>query len=95
MVINPTINGNIFSSFILSVDGIIRKEDLVTLSNLSEIMAEKLKEIILHVRGWVNGWIEIVVARFYYHMIHGAHLPSTIQYRDMEWNSGSGLGLAQ
>ena len=43
----------------------------------------------------INGWIEIVVARFYYHMIHGAHLPSTIQYRDMEWNSGSGLGLAQ
>ena len=39
------------------------KEDLVVLTNLSQLMAEKLQETISHVRGWVNAWIAIVVAR--------------------------------
>ena len=43
-----------FSPFILSVDGMLRKEALVVLSNLSRLVKEKLEETISHVHGWVN-----------------------------------------
>ena len=35
-------------------DGMLGKEALVILTNLSLLMAEKLKEPISHVHGWVN-----------------------------------------
>ena len=58
-------------------------------------MAEKMEEPISHMRGWVNGRIAIVVGRYYSHMIRGARLPSTLLERYLDWESGSGIGLAQ
>ena len=53
----------IFTPFSLSVDGMLRKEALLIILNLSRIMAEKAEEHISHVRGWVNGRIVIAIAR--------------------------------
>ena len=64
-----------FSTFVLSVDGMLEKEVLVVLASLSRLMAEKMDKPILHVRGWINGRIEIVVAGLYYRMICGACPP--------------------
>ena len=49
---------------VISVYGMFRKEDLVVLTNLSQLIAEKLEEPISHVRDWVNSRIAIMVARF-------------------------------
>ena len=48
-----------FSSFLLSVDGIMGREAQVVLATLSWLMAAKMDESILHVNGWVNGRIAI------------------------------------
>ena len=80
--------------FVLYVYGILGKEVLVIPVNLSLLMAEKMEEPILQVRGWVNGRTEIAVARLYYRIICGARLPSPLQDRDLDWESGLGLGLA-
>ena len=42
------------SIFFLSVDGMLGKEALVVLVNLSRIMAVKTEETIFHIRGWTN-----------------------------------------
>ena len=55
-----------FSTFIFSVYGMPGKEALVVLTNLSQIMAEKLEEPISHVRGWVNSRSSITFVRSYY-----------------------------
>ena len=64
--------------FFLSVDGILGKEALVVLPNVSRLMAEKLEKPISHVCGCVNGRIAITVAAFYSHMIIGARLPNSL-----------------
>ena len=46
-----------FYLFFLSVDFMVDKKALVVFSNLSRLVAEKLREPISHVRGWVNGRI--------------------------------------
>ena len=72
-----TSTGNGFSSpFVISVDGMLGKKALVILANLSQIMAAKMDEPILHVRGWINGRIAIAFARLYSQMIHEDRLPS-------------------
>ena len=43
-----------FSPFNLSVGGMLGKEPLVVLANLSKLMALKMDEPILPVRGWIN-----------------------------------------
>ena len=85
----------IFSLFILYVDGIIGNEALVVITNLIWLMEEKTEEPILQVRFWVNGWTAIVVAKFYSHMIRGDCLPSPLQDRDKDWELVSGMRLAQ
>ena len=40
-----------FSPFLISIGGIIVKEALVLLANLSQLMAEKMDEPISHLRG--------------------------------------------
>ena len=75
--------------------GMLSKEDLVVLTNLSQLMAEKLEEPISHVCGWVNGRIIIDTMRIYSHIIHEARLPIPLRYQEPEWNPVSGLGLAQ
>ena len=51
------------------MDFIIGKEGIVVLATFSQLMAEKIKETISHVGGWVNGRIEIAAVRSYSHMI--------------------------
>ena len=53
------------------------KEAQVVLVTSSRLIAAKTEEPILHVKGWVNGWITIVVARLYYWMLHGYWVPIT------------------
>ena len=51
--------------FALSVDGILGRETLAILRNVSQFMAEKIDELILHVRGYIEIWISIAIARSY------------------------------
>ena len=60
-----------FSPFVLSVNGMLGREALVVLADLSRIMAAKIDEPILHVQGWINGHITNAVARSYSCMIRG------------------------
>ena len=64
-----------FSPFALSVDGMLGKEALVLLVNLSRLVAAKMEEPISYMRGWVNGRITIAVTISYSRMIRGARLP--------------------
>ena len=73
-------NGNTFYFFI-SVDGIIVKEALIVLTNLSQLMAVKIEEPISHICVWVKGRIPIAVARSHSRIICGASLPSPLRER--------------
>ena len=73
-------NNRTFSPFYISMDGMLGKEALVLLTNLSPLMAEKHEEHLSHICGWVNGQIVITVARSYSHMILVACLPSILRY---------------
>ena len=84
-----------FSPFALSVDGMLGREALVVLANLSRLIAVKMNEPLSHVRGWINGRIAIAVARSYSLMIREARLLSPLRDREPEWDPASGLGLAQ
>ena len=84
-----------FSSFLISVDGMLGKEALAVLTNLSRHIQTKLEEPLLQVCGWFNGQIKIMVARLYYFTIHGDCLPITLREWEPDWDPGSGLGLAQ
>ena len=70
-------------------------EALVILANLIQLMAAKMEEPINYWRVWVNGRISIAVVILYSRMIRGDRLPSPLRYRDPDWESGLGLGLAQ
>ena len=50
----------------------IGKEGMVVIVKLSQIMAAKMDEPILHVWGWINGGISISFVISYSHMICGA-----------------------
>ena len=80
--------------FVLSIYGVLGREALVVLAQLSRSMAEKMDEPILHVRGWINGRIEIAVERLYSRMIRVYRLPSPLQDRYTDWEPASGLGFA-
>ena len=49
----------LFSPLVLSVYGMIFNEAQVLLTDLIQLMAAKMEEPILNVKGWVNRWIEI------------------------------------
>ena len=59
-----TTNG-FFSIFALLIDGVMGKEAQCVLTTLSRIMATKIYEPILHIKGWVNGQIAFAVMRSY------------------------------
>ena len=65
MVSTAKINGK-KSPFIIFVNGMLGREALVILTQLSRIMAAKVDKSILHVWGWINGQISIAVARLYH-----------------------------
>ena len=54
-----------FLPFVLSVDGILGREALFVLSQLSRFMAEKREAPLSQVQGWVNRRITIAVTRSY------------------------------
>ena len=83
-----------FLPFVFSVDGMLGMEALFVLYQLSRFMAEKREELLLQVRGWLNGRIAIAVARSYSQIIHGARLPSPLQEREPDWDLYSGIGLS-
>ena len=83
-----------FSPLFLSADGILGKEALVVLTNVIWLMVEKPEKYISHVRGWVNGWIEITVKKSYSHTIRGARLPSPLRDQETDCYQGSGISLA-
>ena len=94
IVITTTKNEN-KSPFVIYVDGLLGREALAVLTNLSRLMAEKMDETILHVRGWINGRIVIVVASSYSRIICGARPPSPLWDQDPDWDPALGLGLSQ
>ena len=55
-----------FSYFFLSVDGMMVKEALVVLATLIRLMAVKIGEHILHIKGRVKGLISIAVTGYFY-----------------------------
>ena len=71
-------NRNIFSPFVLSVYGELGKKAQVVLATLSQLMAAKMEEPILHVNGWVSSQIVIAVAKLYYQMLRRARVPSPL-----------------
>ena len=75
-----------FLLFALSVDGMLGREALVVLFQLSQFMEEKREEPLFQVRGWVKGHITIAVARSYSRMIRGDRLPSPLQEREPDWD---------
>ena len=83
-----------FLLFVLSVDGILGREDLVLLSQLSQFMAEKREEPLQQIWGWGNVRIAIAVARSYSRMIHRAQLPSPLREQEPDWDPESGIRLA-
>ena len=60
-----------------------------------QLMTVKMEEPIPHMQGWVNGRITIAIVRYHSPMICGACPPTPLHNRELEWESGLGLGLAQ
>ena len=83
------------SQFVLSVDDMMGKEAQVVLATLSQLLAAKMEELILHIKGWFKGWIVFTVARSYSKVIHRAWVPSPLRTWYLGWESGLVLGLAQ
>ena len=80
--VSTDISNGKFFLFVISIYGILGKEALVVLANLSRVMAEKMDELISHVWGWINGRLPITVERSYYRMIRGSRLPSPLRDRE-------------
>ena len=78
-----------------SVDGMLGREAMVALKNLSLLMTAKMDEPILYVRGWIISQIAIGVARLYSRMTHRARIPRPRRNQDQDWDLTLGLGLAQ
>ena len=72
---------NFFIRFI-SVDGMLRKEVLVVITNLSQLMVEKMEESISHVYVWVNDRITTAVMRLLLFIVCGYCLPSLLHYSE-------------
>ena len=71
--------------FVISVYGMLGKEALVLLRNLSRLMATRLREPLSHIHGWVNVCTKIAIMRSYYHMTYVACLPSPLSDRYLDW----------
>ena len=71
------------------------KESQVLLKKLSQLIFDKLKEPVFHVRGWIKGEIVIEFAQLYSRMLCGDCLIIPLWEREPDWESGCGLGLAQ
>ena len=82
-------------SFVLSVDGMLGRESLFMLSQLSRFMANKIKYLPLQVRGWLKGQITIAITGYYSWMICGdCPPPSPLREWEPGWDPESGISLA-
>ena len=68
-----------FLLFVLSVDGMLGREALSVLFQLSQVISEKREEPLFQVRGWVNVRIGIAVVRSYSRMNRGSQVPSPLR----------------
>ena len=68
------------------MDGVLGRESIVVLFQLSQVMAEKRKEPQSQVVGLVKGHISIAVERSYPWIIRGAWLPSPMREHDPGWD---------
>ena len=75
------------------IDGMLGKESLTVLANLSRLVAAKINESIPHVQGWINGHITIEIDRSYSRMICGYRITSPLQDWEADWDPASGLEL--
>ena len=75
-----------FTKFVLSIDCILGREALAVLAKLIRMMAEKMDDPILNVRGWINSWIDIAVTTLYSRMNRVAQLNSTLWYSEPYWD---------
>ena len=76
------------------MDGILAREALVVISQLSRVMSDKREEPLLQVRGWLNGRIEIAIAMSYSRMIFRARLSSPLREQEPDWDPESVIRLA-
>ena len=83
------------SLFVLLFDGMTIKEAQVVLATFNQLMAAKMDEPILHVKGWFIGRTTITVARSYSWVLCGAQVPSPLRTWKKNWASVLGLGLLQ
>ena len=58
------------------------KEAQVVIATLSQFMAAKIDEPILHIKGWVNGWILIAVARSFSRLLRISQVLSPLRIRE-------------
>ena len=87
---------NVFvSPFSLAVDGITGKEAQLSPTTLSRLMVVKTEEPILHVKGWDNVRIAIVVVALYYWIICEAQFQIPLLIWEPDWDLGFGLGFTQ
>ena len=89
-----SLSKKIFSPFVIYVYGILGREELVILANLSQLMEEKMYEPVFLVWGWVNCLIAIAVMISHSKNINGARIPSPLLNRYPEWDPSLGLRLA-
>ena len=80
--------------FVFSVNGMIGRESLVILAQLSLIIAPKMDKPISHVQDWINSRIAIAFTRSYSCIIYGSQLPSPLQDREPDWDLESGIRLS-
>ena len=80
--------------FVILVLGMLGREPRIVLYQLSQVMAEKKKEPLYQVGGWVNGRIAIAVVSSYSQIIHVCWLPSPLREREPDWDPESGIRLA-
>ena len=81
-----------FSLFVLSADGMLRREALAIIQDFSWLMVAKMDEPILHLRGWITDWIKITIVRSYSCMIRRTRLPNFLQELDQDWDQHWALG---
>ena len=81
------------SPFVIYVEDMLGREAQVVIMQFSQTVAAKMEELISHGWSWRNGWIEIVVARYYSRLIWRAWLLSPLQDRDPVWDLDLGIGL--
>ena len=83
-----------FLPFVLSVYGMLGREALAVISQLSQVPEKKREEHFSQLLGWVNRRIVISLERSYSRMIHKAQLPNPLREGEPGLDTESGIGLA-